>query len=395
MISYEQALQHVMNSRFHTEAESVLLEDAQGRVLAEDVFADRDYPPFDRAMVDGFALRHKDIGVHRQYSIKEVIWPSMQSTHTLNEGECYKIMTGAAVPSSADVVLRKEDVVKSEGSIQLTSTDVTRFQNIAGKGEDLRKGQLVLRIGTRCNAQVIALLAALGRSTIVVSRVPTVSIVTSGDEIVNVAAEVKPLEIRNSNQYLLRSLLRSMMIEPISADHSPDNKEALLQTFIKAMEADVVISCGAVSAGDADFIPEVLNQLGVECIFHKVAIRPGKPVWFGKTNKVKVFFALPGNPFSCMSCFTLLIRPFLFGCMNIIEQPPHKLILSGSRIKRSTLDEFFPFTFDRSTGRVVAAPFNSSGDVRAGLHAIGVARHPAHITTLQENELVDCYFFNE
>jgi len=364
-----------------------LLDEALGRILAEDVFADRDYPPFNRAAMDGFALKAEDF--HRgikHFQIIDTIYAGGETAKELSSGQCYKIMTGASVPLSANVVVRKEDAVPSEEGISFSVNEVRRFQNIARRAEDLQQGQLVLKPHTKCTASIIALLASLGMYEVLVEKRPSIAVITTGNEVVPVNGPVSSLQIRNSNLQLLKALLNSQGIVPAITMHAADNETDLKAALSEALHHEVVIMSGGVSAGDADYVPQVLSSLAVQQLFHKVAIRPGKPMWCGHKNDTMVF-ALPGNPFSCLVTFQLFIRYFLDCCIQL-PSPSLCLPLQQMRKQKVKLDEFFPAEITGQPSGLTPISLNGSGDIRLGLGANALALHPAGREEIATGETV-------
>lgn len=372
----------------------ISLEEADGRILAENIYADRDYPPFNRAAMDGYAILQNDWekGI-RKYRITETIFTGQPARQPLCSGSCYKIMTGAATPEMANVIVRREDAEESEAQVILHSGSLKNYQNIARKGEDSSAGKLLLTAPVRCSPQVIALLATVGKVTLQVYKLPKVALITTGDEVRSPAADISPFQIRNSNQYLLRSLLNQWKIRPFLCEHVNDDKEKLTALLSTALEADLVIINGAVSAGDADHVPAVLQDLGVKNLFHKVSIRPGKPILTGRAPSGAVIFALPGNPLSCLSTFTIFAEHYLYRCFGYEARPSQLLPIRENRIKKHPLTEFFPVSADHAGG-IKAIPFNGSGDVTAAVYADGLAMQPADLTQLNKDDLVTFYPFN-
>jgi len=412
LIDYRQAQQLVLQQAHSFGHEEVPLEEAFGRVLAEPVFADRDYPPFPRATMDGYALRYNDLetGI-RKFTIAETVYAGDNPIHMINEGECYKIMTGAAVPESADIIIRREDieegpetmVLKSKLSDPLPAGILPAppnpafpwrlFQNIARRGEDLRAGSVVIDRNCRCEPAVMGLLATLGKTKVKVERLPRISLLTTGNEVVPVGAPISPVQIRNSNRWLIEGALKKEGFDLAAFAHVPDDPVLLRQHLQQAIESDIIILCGGVSAGDADYVPGVLEELGVQKLFHKVAIRPGKPTWCGLGPNNSMIFALPGNPFSCLVNTILLIQPYLQVCLGLPAPEPLGLPMGESRKKRTPLDEFFPVHLSGSPARLIPVSLNGSGDIRLGRQANGLALHPASSEDLGEGEEVLCYSF--
>jgi molybdopterin molybdotransferase len=249
----------------------------------------------------------------------------------------------------------------------------------------LQQGTAIITEPVTCTPSVISLLAVTGRQTISVEKLPTVAIITTGNEVMPLGTEVSDVQIRNSNLWLLTALLRKQGITPVSATHIPDDQKKLKQAFEKVMHADIIISCGGVSAGDTDFIPVVLPELGVEKLFHKIAIRPGKPIWCGKRKDGRLIFSLPGNPLSCLVTFTIFIQYYLSACFGLKPAPLLQLPLQGTRTKKTNLDEFFPVQVVKESAMIRLVSFNGSGDIQAALFADGLAIHP-YDRSIIENE---------
>jgi len=216
-----------------------------------------------------------------------------------------------------------------------------------------------------------------------------VAIFTTGDEVVGLDQVPTPIQIRNSNQYLLGALLRKWQIDPSLSKHIQDDKEQLRRSFETALQYDVVIICGGVSAGDADYVPGVLDSLGIKKLFHKLSIRPGKPIWCGQLPNGRIVFALPGNPFSCEVSFRIFINPYLSRCFGLQPQVLWQLPLLTPRMKKTPLDEFFPVRLTRPALALESIVFNGSGDITAGLQADGLAIHPAKSPDLLQGDLVE------
>ena len=390
MLSYIEA-QHIIKSFAHSfETESILLDDALGRVIAEDVFADRDYPPFNRSAMDGYAINVDDLqnGI-KVFEIVDTVYAGGESNKILATGECFKIMTGAAVPLSANVVIRKEDAEQNKNAVSFLVDEIKPFQNIARRGEDLRRADVVLSKSFRCNAAVAGLLASVGKDEVLVERLPTVSIITTGNEVIQLGKQVNEVQIRNSNFFVLNALLKSWSITPSYHHHVLDDPKEIFSCLEKALQFDIVIINGGVSAGDADYVPSVVKQLGVRELFHKVSIRPGKPLWCGHKEKTMVF-ALPGNPLSCLVTFTLFIRYYLENCFGLTPSL-FSLPIADERKQRVKLDEFFPVQIKGNPSQFHPIPFNGSGDIRLGFEANAFAIHPANKTELKKGEIISSY----
>lgn len=388
---------------FYTEAQQILLKDARsfgketvkleqafGRVICEKIIADRDYPPFNRAAMDGYALRMEDFekGM-RSFAVNETIFAGQTASTNLSPGQCYKIMTGASTPHDANLIIRREDTREQNGSVTILADSAKPMQNIAQRGEDLHHGDIIIDKNIIASPAVISLLAAIGRQSVAVEKLPKVAIITTGDEVIPIDQSVSDVQIRNSNAWLLKSLLHKKGIQPFSEVHVADEPKALQNAFKNALQADIIISCGGVSAGDADFVPGAMEATGVEKLFHKLMIRPGKPIWAGKTNDGKMVFALPGNPLSCMVTFSLFVNPFLNACYGLPSPVTMMMRMKEGRNKKTNLDEFFPVKIMPGTDELQPVPFSGSGDIRAAVFADGIARHPREKSEIQAGEQVE------
>ena len=264
------------------------------------------------------------------------------------------------------------------------------FSNVATKGQDIKENTPILKIGDKCTPPVISLLATLGKEYVIVNKLPTIAVFTTGDEIVEVGKSVSEVQIRNSNVHLLKALLKERNISPKLYKHVADNKEDLKKVFTEACDYDVIITSGGVSAGDADFLPEVFEELNIKRVFHKTAIKPGKPIWVGKMPNGGTVFALPGNPFSTLVTFRLFVDLFL-KLSNGITPITYQRSFHGLRNKMTTLDEFFPVNINEENNSLEPIPINGSGDIRLGLHADAIAHHPEDIATLQWGTKISYY----
>ena len=412
LINYRQAREIVLSQARSFGREEISLGQAFGRVLSETVRADRDYPPFQRATMDGYALRYADLELGiRRFRVAGVVYAGGVCEVNIGPGECYKIMTGGSVPASADIVVRRENVKEDASFMELLPAPVDPlpagvlpappdpsfpwrpWQNIAKQGEDLAAGEPAIDAACICEPAVIGLLATLGRTTVTVESLPRVSILTTGDEVVPLGVPVGPVQIRNSNRWLLEAALRKVGIVPGLCAHCPDDPELLRVRLRSLLDDDVLILCGGVSAGDADHVPAALESVGVKKLFHKIAMRPGKPTWCGLTPSGRMVFALPGNPFSTFVNMTLVIQPFLQACYGLRPSEPLGLPLGVQRKKRSPLDEFFPVCVHGSPVQADPVAINGSGDIRLGGQANALALHPAESAALSAGEMVMCYPF--
>jgi molybdopterin molybdotransferase len=316
MLTFEQALSVVKEklaaARISPPAETVPLDRGRGRVVAEEVAADRDYPPFDRSTRDGYAVRSSDLEAlpARLECVGEARagkpWPGNLGARA---SACVEIMTGAPLPEGADAVVMVEHT-RAEGSRVEALRAVSRYENVVRRGSEARAGSVVLGGGRRLAAGEIGLLASVGRTEVKVFRRPSVAIVTTGDEVVPSGRAPEWFQIRNSNALTLAAAVEAAGGVPKVLGIAPDEIEQLRRLVQEGLESDLLLLSGGVSAGKYDLVEWALTEIGAEFYFRGVAIRPGKPLAFGRAGG-KFFFGLPGNPVSTFVTFELFARPAL------------------------------------------------------------------------------------
>jgi molybdopterin molybdotransferase len=317
MISFEDALNTVLSQKFRLDNERVDLSGSLGRILAEDVFSDMDMPPFDKSAVDGFACMLKSGSTDTMtLQIIETIPAGTVPQKAILPGQCSRIMTGAMVPSGAGSVIMVEDS-EIVGEQLVKVTPIPTGNNICYRGEDIRKGDLVLQRGIQITPARIAVLASVGAVTPLVAKLPRIAIISTGDELVEPARTPSLAQIRNSNAMQLEAQVRTVPANPayygIVTDEGPELRKII---DLALSENDVVLLTGGVSMGDYDFVPGVMQEAGIEILFKSIAIQPGKPTVFGRHNNTFIF-GLPGNPVSSFVLFEIMVKPFLrrlMGC---------------------------------------------------------------------------------
>lgn len=312
MLRFEQAVSMVKEklseANLTPSAETVPLQEARGRVLAEQVAADRDYPPFNRSTRDGYAVRSADVRVVP--AVLNCIGEVRAGEYFLGKvdpGQCVQIMTGAPLPAESDAVVMVEQT-RGYGSRVEILREIETCQNVVRKGSEAPAGSVVLRQGQRLGSAEIGLLAAVGRVCVKVFLRPSVAILTTGNEVVPIEQQPEWFRVRNSNAATLVALVTAAAGVPRELSIAPDEKLALRQLIEQSLSADLLLLSGGVSVGKYDFAEEVLDELGAEFFFQSVAIRPGKPLIFGRVGG-KFFFGLPGNPVSTLVTFELFVRP--------------------------------------------------------------------------------------
>jgi molybdopterin molybdotransferase len=310
-LSVAAAQKCVLESVSTLKVESVRLERSLGRVLAEEIRANRNQPPYDVSAMDGFAVRSADLAnVPAALEVIEDIKAGDMPRKTVQAGQCARIMTGAPVPEGADAVMRVEDTqTLSESSVQIIRA-VKPGNDIRRLGENMRTGEIVLTVGTEITPGVIGILATVKRAQMQVYRRPRVAILSTGNELEGLDEIFDPNKIPNSNSCALMAQLQALGIEPVLLGIARDDPDELAHYLQRGLEFDVLLVSGGSSVGVHDYVRPTIEALGVQMRFWRVAIRPGHPLAFGTTAK-SIVFGLPGNPVSSMVCFEQFVIPAL------------------------------------------------------------------------------------
>ena len=376
MLSYEAARAKVIEviraRAAHPHKETIIYAQdpaqALGRILAENISADRNYPPFNRSTRDGFALRAADVA-HAGAKLR-LIGESRAGVAfpgTVEPGTCVQIMTGAAVPRGADTVVMQEHA-RAEADAVVFDQPAHPHHNFVLAGSETRAGEVVVKAGTRLGYAELAMAAQVGRSKITVSRRPRVAILSTGDEVVVVDQTPGPFQIRNSNSVSLAAQVALVGGEPTLLGNAPDEIAQLHVLIERGLEADMLVLTGGVSVGKYDLVEQVLRELGAEFFFDALAIRPGKPAVFGWC-KAKPVFGLPGNPVSTMVTCELLAVPAieLMGGHKPEPLPLFKAKLVHPVEQRAPLTHFLPARVSWPSGEptVSILHWEGSGDIGA------------------------------
>lgn len=313
MVDIDYALNAIFKETKILGIESRELLSSINMVLAEDIYSKDNLPPFNKSSKDGYAIKSKDTYNCSKENIckikiKGIIKAGDFLEDNLEDGEAYKIMTGAPIPKGADAVIEIEKV-KCEGDNLYISEVVDENNNIIKFGEEIKTGDLAIKKNTHIRPVEIGVLASLGYSKVKVYKAPTVAIIITGDELVSIDSNIEKGQIRNSNEYSLKALITRLNAEVLSLGIVSDDRENLKEKMKYALDnADIVITSGGASVGDFDFVKDILKEIGADIKFSKIAIKPGKPVTFATFNE-KLFFALPGNPSSIITTFEQFAKP--------------------------------------------------------------------------------------
>ena len=305
MITPDQALDLVLVNTVRRPCSEVPIEQAPGMILAQNVRADRDFPPFPRAMMDGYAVRLEDAG--RAVQVAGEVAAGQAPTVEVTAGRCVSIMTGAACPTGTEVVVPVEKT-RVEGMGVVLPADLIPGKHIAPKGTECPAGSVVLEVGHPLSSLTVAVLAAVGRLQIQTFDLPHIAIISTGSELCPPDQKPGPFQIRDSNGPMLAAqVLLAGLPQPLVL-HADDNVASLSEALDRTRDMDIVLLSGGVSMGRYDLVPAALKKLGVNAIFHKVTQKPGKPLLFGRKEE-QLFFGLPGNPQSSHFCFHRYVAP--------------------------------------------------------------------------------------
>jgi molybdopterin molybdotransferase len=314
MITVEQALALVENEARPLRAQDVPLIEGRGRILAESVRSDADEPPFDRSQVDGYAIHSADLDQSSTLRIGETILAGRTPSRALAPAEAAVITTGAPLPERADAVVMHEETEVVDQRVRFTRLGIQPGQNVLPRGRIYGAGDTILSDGARLSAAALGLLASVGRVRARVIPRPQLAIVPTGDELVEPEQSPGPGQIRNSNAVMLQALALDRQAAPILLPTAPDEPSRLSLILEQGLRHDVLVISGGVSAGQRDLVPGALQNLGVRPVFHKVRLKPGKPLWFGVgpargDQSGTLVFGLPGNPISSLVGFLLFVSP--------------------------------------------------------------------------------------
>jgi len=319
MLSYEEAKVTILAHAEAQESEKVDFRNSVGRALAETLVALEDQPPFDNSAVDGYAVKLNEIAkATSENSVvlrcQEYIFAGRLDTISLQEGECVQVATGAPMPLGADAVVMREQVVRKDDQVYF-SHPTQNGNNLRRRGRDMSIGDPLFPVGTTIAPTHLVVLAAQGLVEVPLYRRLKINILSTGTELVDPTIKPGPGQIREANSFLLEALLQTEACEVTRLHRVVDDLEGTIKVLDEALKADVLLISGGVSVGDSDFVKPALKELGVEEIFWRVKIKPGKPLIFGKLGDTKVF-GLPGNPASTFVLFEELVRPYLRKCLG-------------------------------------------------------------------------------
>lgn len=387
MISVKDAKDIILNSAYNFGVEEVPFLKSVGRILKENILADRDFPPFNRVSMDGICIDFNAFkNGQRDFKVEGIQAAGIEQMTLQNKENCIEVMTGAVLPNNANTVIRYEDVTLKNGIATININKINDCQNVHAKGKDRKVDDVLISENKIISAAEIGVLATVGKSTVKVAKQPKVMIVSTGDELVGVNEIPLKHQIRRSNVFTLVSLLERLKISSDTA-HITDDKPILKQKikgFLK--DYDVLLFSGAVSKGKYDFLPEVFEELGIEKLFHKVAQRPGKPFFYGKTNECNIF-GFPGNPISTFVNCLAYFYPWYYKSTGL-ETEEETAILGENVSFKPNLEFFLQVKLKSKFGHLVAFPVkgNGSGDLASLVNADAFIQLPNDKTEFKTGE---------
>ncbi len=370
MIPVDAAREAIMAAMPAFEAEAIPVVSSCGRILRQNIVAERDQPPFDRVMMDGIAIAFSDFAAGTGRFPIQSTQAAGDEQQSLDAGNCIEIMTGASLPKGADCIVPVERITVADNAATLDDGyEPEARQFIHAQGSDHRQGAELLAPGKRISPMDIAIIHSAGLTEVAVSRSPAIRVISTGNELVPAGVPIQPHQVRLSNGPAVIALLRQHGYTDCEHDHLVDEPELLEERVRAHLEAaDVLILSGGVSMGKADYVPQVLGKLGVELVFHKISQRPGKPMWFGMGPDGQAVFALPGNPVSTLVCARQYVLPALARSAGEPDALPEFAALAQDVTFNPQLTCFLPARLVSSTGGQVLAmpvPTNTSGDFAA------------------------------
>lgn len=359
MISVREAEHIIQSITWPSALNHVAIEEAHGCILGETIEADTDLPPFDRAMMDGIAVHWTPEAEIKEWKIVGIQRAGAPERFSPQINECIEIMTGAAVPACFNTIIPYEHILiqGNQAHVQIVPTI---GQNIQKQGSDFKQGAVLISPERRLRSPEIGILASVGKSFVLVKKRPKVAVISTGDELVSIEQTPSKGQIRRSNVYAVASIIREMGFE-VETFHFNDQEVQIRQGLAKVFQGfDMLILSGGVSMGKYDLIPQIMKEMNVKELFHKIAQKPGKPFWCGQSEKGQPVFALPGNPISTLMCMHRYVVPFLQNTFEGQQADWQHLALDHDYVKKGTLTQFVPVR--RHLENVSIVKTSGSGD---------------------------------
>lgn len=422
MVSVSEATAIISKNLFTPSKLPVKIEEATGRILAEPITADRDLPPFNRVAMDGIAIAFEEWSRgRRSFRIAGTQAAGEEQKILTDRTQCFEVMTGAVLPNGCDTVIRYEDLDLSSSAPELAvGSDedsrrqapgeagnpiaearvaietIMQWQSVHLQGSDARQGERLLAPGIALAPSEVALLSSVGKAIVDVCAFPRTAIISTGDELVDIEAMPAPWQIRRSNSYALQAALRQMGGDA-TCFHLEDDETAMEKSLQQiSKQYDLLLLSGGVSKGKFDFVPRVLEKIGIHKVFHQVSQRPGKPFWFGTSNAGQVAFALPGNPVSTFMCFYRYVKPYILRSFGV-SIPASSAILAKDVSFAAPLTYFVQVSVRNEAGCVMAYPLpgGGSGDFANLKNVTGFLELPPEKNEFKAGEVFPYISFRE
>ena len=377
--------------------EVINLLDAEDKILAENIYSKINLPPFKNSAVDGYALLKKDLNKTPKKINQNRVAAGDTTSHKIKEGEVIRIFTGAKMPSNSDTVVMQENTEISDNKLSLLKVPVYG-DNCRHKGEDIYRGSLVLKKGTKIDTKNLNLIAAIGYSKIKVYAKIKIGFYTSGNELVKPTTKLKNSKINNSNFYLLNSLLNKNYITKKFLGNLPDNANKIKKNLLKEVSKyNMIITTGGASVGDEDHLIDTLKNNG-EIFFWRAAIKPGRPIAIGKINKTYIV-CLPGNPVSVHLLFAFVVKPLIYKLLGslVTSIKPEKIAINFSMIKKTKRLEWLRVSKKLIKDKLVLLkhPKQGSGMISSISYSDGVVEIPEDVRVLKKGDKFDYYDFDK
>lgn len=361
LISVEKATEIVLKHTGLFGTETIPLENSINRILKEPIFADRDFPPFNRVSMDGIAVLTAAFNTgQRSFTIENIQAAGSKQLKLLTSTNCIEVMTGAILPLNTDAVIPYEQITIENGIATVQMEQLDYFKNVHPKGFDQLKDALLIKENTLITPAEIGVLATVGKTTVLVAKQPKIAVISTGDELVDINKTPLDHQIRKSNVYSVLSLLKNLHLSA-ELHHIKDNQEVLFIEIQKLLNTnDVLLFSGGVSKGKFDFLPTVLDSLGVTKLFHRVQQKPGKPFWFGKKAD-KLIFAFPGNPVATFLNFLRYFKPWYLKSIGLPVETGNFAILDEDFEFSANLTYFLQVKVTNINGKLIAKPVTGKG----------------------------------
>lgn len=356
------------------------LRELQGHVLAQTIDMERDQPPFDRVTMDGIALTSGAKISSRQLRVAGIQAAGIAPLELISNDQCIEVMTGAHLPRGCDCVVPVERITIKDGIAQLDAdVELKPYLNVHRRGSDSARGTHVLHPGTPLHAAEVAVIASAGYSHAQVHSKPRLVVISTGDELIEPGSPIADWQVRRSNSYALIAALNRNGFCAVTDVHLRDDKSAMRAQLSELIEThDAIILSGGVSAGKFDYVPEVLKDIGINPVFHKILQRPGKPMWFGTRDDGKAVYALPGNPVSILICFYRYVLHGLHRAMGLHDKQADPVTLTDPVQPHREFTYFMPVSITTNNATMLAAPrpTKGSGDFISLLNTDGFVQIP-------------------